>query len=648
MNISLRFLEPFRMMGWIRPEKRNPRNPDFVRGRAFARWHRKKDSEKGRPYITGTLLRSAVLRAAETLLTLPPRGRDCCAGLFDTKLTNDMPPLRQRSTPRWTSRDEVCADAENACRFCQLLGRFDGAGRGAKKGDPFHIHFSNLNLPGRPLFDGEVSVGRRRLLNRVDPVGGKAFDYFHVWELNNDRFPVFHGEITLAPEIQKETRALLKDALAFVDRLCGAMCVIKFDGGSSEAVSGTPGPDAPVKEAKAVAQAIAAFFPGGADVEKLRRIADAIRVLQGNREAVFHLPEARTGSDRHYLWDIGSKKGGEGKSIRDLLVATAETMAGNDREWQQFCVSAGEQLYLAVKGHQGGIRDRRRVLGEADWAGRPDRDVPPSLGTVVGVADHVVFGVLTAQTPFFFGKGYEGTEQTDLQVLMDEDGAYRLPRSALRGILRRDLHEALGAGCNTALGGRPCLCEVCQIMRNLTVMDARSDPMQPPEIRHRIRLNPYTGTVAEGALFTMETGPAGTWFNFHLRYRGKDIPRALTDVLRWWTEEKAFLTGMAATGKGRFVLSDLHAVRLDLKDEDSRREYLDNWGWRENPEALESRKEPLSLAAERATVSPWRAVNLTLKIDAPFLNGDPVRAAISPEGSDVVSFRTRDPEGTEA
>ncbi len=92
-------------------------------------------------------------------------------------------------------------------------------------------------------------------------------------------------------------------------------------------------------------------------------------------------------------------------------------------------------------------------------------------------------------------------------------------------------------------------------MKNITVRDARSNEDMPIETRTRIRINPFTGVVAESALFDMELGPQGVSFPFQLRYRGaSNLPKALESVLNWWSEGKAFLGGATAIGKSCFKL----------------------------------------------------------------------------------------------
>ena len=91
MNISvkLKFLEPYRLVEWINRDERKM-NPRAMRGQTFAQWKWKGKGNAGKPLITGTLVRSAVLKAAEELLSLKGcdwAGVPCCNGSFQTDIT---------------------------------------------------------------------------------------------------------------------------------------------------------------------------------------------------------------------------------------------------------------------------------------------------------------------------------------------------------------------------------------------------------------------------------------------------------------------------------------------------------------------------------------------------------------------------------
>ncbi|MEE4357734.1 MAG: type III-E CRISPR-associated gRAMP effector Cas7-11, partial [Desulfococcaceae bacterium] len=644
MKIAVKFLEPFRMMKWMEKSRRNKFNPEFVRGQAFARWHKDEKSKKGRPFITGTLLRSAVIRSAENLLQLSGgiiEGEKCCPGKFHTEKSRKMPRhLRQRSTLKWNTDRKVCEKGTHApCPFCELLGCFDKAVKRAKKEDGgFHIHFGNLNLPGSPLYADENEIAFTRVLNRIDQSAGKAHDFFRIYEADHMQFPEFEGEITIAEGLNPATRQLLEDSLCFTDRLCGALCIIHFEK-DADAVPFS-GKNLSIEEqAVQSADFISALLEKKNESEHSRMAADAIKLLRRDRKLVSDLPKNHENEEKHYIWDIG--KEGNGISLRKHLEQKAEEIS-NQHDWRTFCEITGNLLYRKIKEQEGGLRPAQRIIGDAQFHGEPSPPPVPGMLSSMMTTETLLLGKLTAETPFFFGKEYSGTDQTDLQILLTPDNRYRVPRSAIRGILRRDLSAILGK-CNAELGGRPCMCGVCRIMRNITLMDNRSQCTAPPEIRHRIRINPFTGTVAEAALFSMETAPEGLEFDFVLRYRGQgsELPDPLKNILRWWTEGQAFLSGAAATGKGRFSLDkNLQKAVLHLSDETKRKEYLENRGWRENPENIPVKMlpEPLDTNEYKYKKPLWQKVEISIELDSPFLNGDPVRAMVKGKGADTVTF----------
>ncbi|MDM8551713.1 type III-E CRISPR-associated gRAMP effector Cas7-11 [Desulfobacterales bacterium HSG2] len=645
MNITVKFLEPFRMLEWTDPDKRAHKNRKFMRGQAFARWHKRAQDKGGgeRPYITGTLVRSAVIRSAENLLLLSGGQvgeKKCCPGKFRTENQEKkemMLNLRQRSTLKWTTQETPC-DSAPVCPLCELLGRrFDDTEEVRKKtkeNDPFRIHFGNLS----PLkwYGSPSDIATQRTLNRVDYSTGKAHDFFTAWEIDNSLLSVFQGEITIDDEVNREAIKLLTDSLRFTDRLCGALCVISCEENENSAGEKHSKPDAEKTDAEDFIQKIADSIE---ESEKFRILADAVRALRTGKDTVSQLPCDHEDKENHHLWDIG-----EEKSIRTLLREKAESLPAN--QWRKFCEDAGEMLYLKSKDLIGGLTVSQRILGEDAFWGKADRQLNPSAVSIPATKETLICGKLISETPFFFGTEIEDAKHTNLKVLLDRQNRYRLPRSAIRGVLRRDLRTAFGGkGCNVELGGRPCLCNVCRIMRCITIMDARSDYAEPPEIRHRIRLNPYTGTVAEGALFDMEVGPQGLSFDFILRYRGKgkSIPKALKNVLKWWSEGQAFLSGATSTGKGRFRLDGMKHIPFDLSDKDKRKEYLENYGWRDRILTELSNELPLeelSLEMNDYTEPLWQRVSVKkIEIGSPFLNGDPIRALIEKDGGDIVSFR---------
>jgi CRISPR-associated protein (TIGR03986 family) len=647
MKILVRFLEPFRMIAWKERKDRVRANAAFMRGQAFARWHKDRKTGKGRPFITGTLLRSAMIRSAENLLALADGrlsdGTVCCPGKFvteDQAERKKLRQLRQRATiVRSDGKDSAC-ETGPGCPFCQILGRFDHARKGAKKQDgTFDIHFGNLNLPSSACFSDPEDIAMERVLNRVDFATGKAHDFFRVWEVDHLDFPEFAGEITLADAIGDPARELLRKSLWFTDRLCGALCVIR-ETDRAESDQKEVAAASKAVDSAAAAEEILDIL-NGQDPDRVRLIGDAICGLRAGREMVRRLPKNHEGKEAHYLWDLNR---GE-RTIRKTLVSHSESIP-DGLAWRAFCEKLGEALYQHSQEQTGGLSPKQRVLGDVEYQGKPQESPVSIQISSVPHFETVIRGVIRAETPFFFGLEYDEKKQSDLRCLIDKNGRYRLPRSAIRGALRRDLHFAAQTGCNAELGGRPCMCKVCHLLRNVSLMDARSETAPVPENRHRIRLNPFTGTVMEGALFSMESGPQGIEFPFEMRYRGndKEVPDPLKNVLQWWRDGQAFLSGSGATGKGRFILDGLECWQFDLSNPETLSAFLENRGWRDGqtppPEnVLTDDLQCLQPEPENVRKPVWDEIAVEIETPGPFLNGDPVRALLEGEGADVVTFQ---------
>ena len=666
MKITLRFLEPFRMLDWIRPEERISGNKAFQRGLTFARWHKSKADDKGKPFITGTLLRSAVIRAAEHLLVLS-KGKvgekACCPGKFLTETdteTNKAPTmfLRKRPTLKWTDR-KGC-DPDFPCPLCELLGPGAVGKKEGEAGINSYVNFGNLSFPGDTGYSNAREIAVRRVVNRVDYASGKAHDFFRIFEVDHIAFPCFHGEIAFGENVSSQARNLLQDSLRFTDRLCGALCVIRYDGDIPKCGKTAPLPETESIQnaAEETARAIVRVFHGGRKdpeqaqtdkAEQIQLLSAAVRELGRDKKKVSALPLNHEGKEDHYLWD---KKAG-GETIRTILKAAAEKEAVAN-QWRQFCIELSEELYKEAKKAHGGLEPARRIMGDAEFSDKSDPEMRPHSVGVIMEKETIIMGTLKAETPFFFGIESKEKKQTDLKLLLDGQNHYRIPRSALRGILRRDIRSVLGTGCNAEVGGRPCLCPVCRIMKNITAMDTRSSTDTLPEVRPRIRLNPFTGSVQEKALFNMEMGTEGIEFPFVLSYRGKKtLPKELRNVLKWWTEGKAFLGGAASTGKSIFGLADVRAFSSDLSDDTARSAYLSNYGWRGIMESSgkNSGPDPESLVkfgwhAEDLELSDikkykpfhWQKISVKITLNSPFLNGDPVRA-LTEDVADIVSFK---------
>jgi len=163
-------------------------------------------------------------------------------------------------------------------------------------------------------------------------------------------------------------------------------------------------------------------------------------------------------------------------------------------------------------------------------------------------------------------------------------------------------------------------------MRQITIKDSRSAFKNPPRIRHRIRLDQSTGTVAQGALFDMEVGPRCVKFPFELRLRSpeKEIPKELNTVLQWWSNGMAFLSGAAGTGKGRFQLDDARWQAWNLKDDFE--DYKKHLGGRNRDVKL---KPENKLPPATADEFPFEPEDVSFSVSTPFITRDPIGSLIS-------------------
>lgn len=557
--IRLTFLEPYRLVERLDEEERK-KSRGWLRGQSFARWRKNESGSGGKAYITGTLLRSAVIKAAEELISLNGGkwdGEDCCNGKFETDQSNENQKttfLRKRHTLTWKSERDACQTEEDVCPYCTLLGRFDVAGKDHRKNKikDYDIHFDNLEFVKKRDTKCLLNdIATERIVNRVDFKTSKAHDYFRIWEVDHDDCPEYTGTITLN---NSKAENLLRDALRFVDKLCGALCRIEVANASinlhsskeeqigvkSEGgITNSGSKDDPEKQlinklnkdvndklincAKDVIDA----FERAEKLEKARALADAVRAMRLKGAVILEsdkLPHNRKdeGSEKkenmeHHLWDkvrIGNEP--LWKTLKSLWIQNR-----NNITWRHFCDYLGNELYLQYKEKRGGLPDKYRILGETEFYSKQEIGAHGqkaghfvTVSSIGAVKEWIIVGKLKSETPFFFGFDNSGNEkkedfsgeQTSFRILLDKKGRYRVPRSLIRGVLRRDLRIAFGdSGCNVELGGAtPCACQVCTVMRKITVKDTRSDDYyEPPEIRHRIRLNPYTSIVDEGALLIL-------------------------------------------------------------------------------------------------------------------------------------------------
>jgi len=713
--LHLTFLEPFRIV----PHGAGT-DKYKERGMSFARWTSPKIEDKGKgesdkaevwyPLITGSLLRSAMLRAAEELLGISGgawNGAPCCGGSFEN--TGKKPEWRKRKRPTLIAgTKEQCSDG-SFCPYCYVLGR-----------DSASFMLKNLHLSEFEVFENTVSaepedpggisrIASPRMLNRVDYKEGKAHDYFRIWEVVSKKWWKFSGHIEIKREVDQGVDLLLS-SLRFVDKLCGAICVIELgtpfgteekkelessapsplsfpSRGEDDPKSAPPlpvigavegrgvdegegGNKAPHEKSLALASDTAGkvfeLFDHSGGMEKLRSFADAARALR-HKSPDIKLPLGK--DDGHFIYD-DVRKGED--TLRRILIQSIQSfnslnVNNEPGAWTAFCCRLGQRLYELQKDKTGGMLLRGRMLGEAEYYSRHG-EAGPLIHLKGGACKEWIFtGRLRVETPFFFGTETKGGEQTSLPILLDQaDGKYRIPRSVLRGIFGRDLRVMTGTGCRNELGGSsPCVCEVCLIMRHLTFRDTKSDYAEPPDFRHRIRRNPFTGTVDHdaGALFDIEVGPEGIAFPCEMRFRrpgSHNIPEEMNYVLNLWADGMAFFGGSSGTGKGRFKLENVKVFKWEL-NKDSLKGYLDNCGLRgyfgsaEDPAGIlkdyagvlpglineqDGVPSPKKKDAYAAAV-PWRAVSIELKVESPLLAGDSIEALFDEGNHDIVVFRKR-------
>jgi CRISPR/Cas system CSM-associated protein Csm3 (group 7 of RAMP superfamily) len=558
---------------------------------------------------------------------------------------------------------EPCSDRQSACPLCHILGHLDAAQKRSGKTDLYDVRFGNLRLAGDKFFAGPHEIGARRTLNRVDAPTGKAHDWFRVWEIDDESAKRFEGVIEIAGDLanRESVLSLLERSLGFVDRLCGSMVAVTLERKEVSIEDGQGDPSAgglpvePVAADPAEIGHILAQMPQNDDVFKARQrtLADAIRALRAEKLPL-DLPKGHKGPNGaavgHFLWDK-LKLRDDKQTLRSLLEKAAEKYTDNQAGWRWFCNRLGQRLLGESKasGQVPGNRSSRPMDGIGLVI---SPKTPASYADILRTGETfthewILTGELRAKTPFHVGVEADANEQTSQPVLLGRDNRFRLPRSVLRGVLRRDLGFVTGQGCTVQLGPeRPCQCPVCQIMRQIAIRDSKSDISFPPDIRHRIRRNPVSGTVDEGALFDAENGLEGTSFPFTLRFRGgAELPPALRNVLAWWGNGKLFLGGNVGTGKGRFTLEKLKSFCWNLAEDDARKDYARECGCRNQEDALDVDTAGIctGLVAENPSfleslVYPWREVKWSLSFSGPALSNDPI-AALCQDEADAVFYQ---------
>lgn len=708
LAVCVTFLYPFRIVPWKEKPKRYI-DPKYMRGGTFAKWH-KIDDIHGRPYITGTLLRSALVAELEKIIVLRDNPFNCC---FHTDKTEN-----NIAKPRFTRKHKqykYCKPPDNIakqdtskcgkCPLCLIMGRTDKPRREEKKKgkntEPWSVHFSNLFEITTRVFNWE-DIAVKRIVNRVDPSSGKAKDYMKIWEIDPSISSAFKGTITINTQKMQEDdldkiKLFIGAGLAQLNILAGSICrvdIVNEDhdqlirkfiawpnkhekdqsvlGGydicspnnneissvhtpaQSQAVTG----ESFINTNKTInvnniAKSISDIFGEEQKTDQLRRLADAVRELRRNDPAKI-LDALPTGKKdgKESIWDQSPRKGSS--TLRDILKKEAKNLQGS--AWRLFCERLGQALYDLYKKSRSHAKALPRLLGETEYCSLPSKEDKQEntlflQNKIFPAFKWLIIGQLKAETPFFFGtKTTEG--QTGAQILLKKDGSFRLPRSVIRGSLRRDLRLVIGDGCNMALGGEPCECKVCRIMRHVVIEDAISSYKIPPEIRYRIRLNSHTGTVDEGALFDMETGFQGMIFPFSMYFEINDsrLDHSLWKALDHWRKGKALLGGDTGTGFGRFSLEGVGKVfLLGLNKKKDHEIYLLSRGFKglrlkeiENkiPEKRTRDWDASSFTSDPPPRDiPWKEIEYRIKIISPLISRDPIAAMLDKENPDAVMIK---------
>lgn len=678
-TLTLNFIEPFRLIEWHdAPDRENLR----LRGFSFARWHKDREFGLGRPYITGTLIRSAVIRAVEEFLWLN-NGKTgdvhCCQGEFTKarfyrELTEKR--LRRRQTLVWDNNG-VC-NQDQPCPFCLLLGRYWQPGPGYSENND--VNFGNFSIPQKKkvLLNLE-DIAEPRIINRVDQQSGKAEDFFEIREIDHRSCALFEGKISLSERAaeNKALISLLNAALPLVNRISGALCYLTMEevkvmdksvNGGSDNLSGEamelkksdrPGEGshfarhpigaehASYEKIKTSAGEVVNAFEESNKLVHLRVFSDVIRELRRHDPRKLNLPgghEDRSGKiTDHFLWDMKV----ESKPLRNWLPDKFNEFNEKHKlPWRIFCESLGQALFLEAKDKAPEQFTSARPLGAmVSTLESKEPEFLPGRSRQGPRYEWLMRGQLVAEVPFFFGWSVDknDTDHISMRLLSARDGRLRLPRSALRGILRRDLNLAFGTnGCRAKLGlRRPCPCPVCNLLKNITIRDSLSDYKRPPQIRHRIRLDHRSGTVAKGALFDMEVGPTGAIFPFELRLRSTSdkFSKELEQVLLWWKQGLAFLSGAGGTGKGRFRLKELKCIFWDLQNDAGFAHYKETYGGRKKRISDDELIPWQVTSGDPVSEPPWTAWEINFLVCSPFLTKDPVESLLDPGGTDAVCYR---------
>jgi cold shock CspA family protein/CRISPR/Cas system CSM-associated protein Csm3 (group 7 of RAMP superfamily) len=676
LTVHVHFIEPFRMAPWFSKQARKDQALKWQRFQSFARWHKDINNGQGRPFITGYLLRSALFKAVEEELAFADgKWGDlvCCPGKYETENPKKGHPKRRRCMPSWRGKQDPCADEihpDEACPLCLLMNRF-------KQNGVDNVHFGNLNLPGdekdRQLWDNPEQIARLRTLNRIDRATTKAQDFFKIYEVAD--LTDFYGTITVNDRMAKADAvvSLLERGLGFVSTLCGAQCEIRLVNSFKRDISkNNQDKETDSQDDIVSPEKLARICSGAIAGPKLRTLADAIRLLRIQDPKNFALPLGRKKQDGsrepHHLWDVElkekEKKQFHRTPFRTYLETIADKLQHNDPAFRRYCEDLGFRLFRLSKGldqNQPGKGLAENIMDPAQViaVGKTVKGLSKYRDPMVPKYEWIITGHLKAKTPFFIPEDLTDNDHTSRKMLLTSDLRYRLPRSLLRGILRRDLHEATGGqGCRAELAPEtPCVCPVCRVMSRLNLYDAASFQSAPPDIRHRIKIAHHHGIVQDGALFDTEYGLEGTVFPFCLRYRGNldTIDKELRSVLGWWGNGLLFLGGDFGTGKGCFELKDLVINRWDLAEKESRADYARHCGLRhliiqsisqaETPFKQEMSEKHEGFETNLETTFPneaypWQKLSLKLHFKGPVLSADPIRALIQ-DDADTIFFQKR-------
>jgi hypothetical protein len=88
------------------------------------------------------------------------------------------------------------------------------------------VHFSNFKTGGAGRRWKDVAI--QRIINRIDPVSGKARDYMRIREIDPDTCSKFVGNITINIDtennIHEQVKLLIAAGLAQINILAGSVC----------------------------------------------------------------------------------------------------------------------------------------------------------------------------------------------------------------------------------------------------------------------------------------------------------------------------------------------------------------------------------------------------------------------------------------